>query len=96
MTRSNRALLCGENWFKFPDPTKKGMLTAPIGPGCYELPCYVRLLCKTSFLCEDLTIFCAEDKMNMVLDERVRHGLCRPFRALILNLPYPPLTRWAQ
>ena len=31
-----------------------------------------------------LTIFCAENEMNMIFDERVRHVLCRPFRALIL------------
>jgi hypothetical protein len=37
-----------------------------------------------------LTVFCAEDKMDMIPDERVRHGLCRPFRALILILlTYP-------
>jgi len=24
-------------WCKFPDPRQRGMLTAPFGPGCYEL-----------------------------------------------------------
>lgn len=43
-----------------------------------------------------LTIFCTEHKMEMIFNERVRHELCRPFRALILTLTYPPLTRWAQ
>src|SRR3954452_22292574 len=36
-----------------------------------------------------LTILCAEDEMDVIFDERVRHGLCRPFRALILTLTLP-------
>jgi hypothetical protein len=31
-----------------------------------------------------LTIFCAEDEMNMIFDERRETWLCRPFMALIL------------
>jgi len=33
-----------------------------------------------------LTIFCTKHKMDVIFDERVRHELCRPFRALIVYL----------
>jgi hypothetical protein len=38
-----------------------------------------------------LTIFCAEHKMEMILNERVRHELCQPFQGFdcISLFPFP-------
>jgi hypothetical protein len=40
--------MSGDNWSewrRFPDPTALGLITAPMGPGCYELRHGKQLVC---------------------------------------------------
>ena|ERR1700749_1990471 len=43
-----------------------------------------------------LAIIRSENKMDVIFNEGVRQGLCRPFRARIIYFHFPALTRWAQ